>query len=128
MYTGLLSYVKSALVSHGISMTNLCLQRFLVLLILEFFRQILFPSCFQDDATTVRGPNGIDSSINQRRELRQSSNLTVATIYFIQGALMTVSVMGVLIGAQLLPLSQLVIILHASSFVITKVNSLIWQT
>lgn len=42
--------------------------------------------------------------------------------------MMTVAILGVLIGAQILPLSQLVLIIHSVSFAISKLQSTFRKT
>ena len=102
MYMALLSYVKSAMVSHGITVTNLCTQRIFTLILIEFARQFLFSSCFIDDETLMRGPRAGDSSTNNTRNRKNQSYNSGLTVFFtllLQGILITVATISVLIGA-----------------------------
>ena len=85
MYTALLSYVKSAIVSHGISITNLALQRVFVILILELVRLILFRSCLGEEDSPMRAPHAMDSSINDhaKKKFRHNSTPTVTFYFFV---------------------------------------------
>ena len=84
MYTALLSYVKSAIVSHGIAITNLCLQRFFVILLIEFMRWVLYSTCLSDDETNMRVPHTMDGSVNDlsKKKKRDSVNFWVP-FYFV---------------------------------------------
>ena len=131
MYVAALSFYKILIVSEGISIAQICMYRFGILLTFESLKWACCGPCFTDSSSNQYNPRDSSPRANEGMEVildgtqQQRNNWMLVTIvYCLQAFLTTVAILTVLIAVKALPLCYVMLGLNLTNLLFTTVFSL----
>ena len=127
MYTAVLTFCKTLIVTQNVSIASLSMYRFTVLLVLEACRQSCCGRPFQDESMTTRGSpesNQFETPRNNNKQER-SFLFKFALLQMVQALIATFAMLAVLVGIKTLPLSYVVICFNLTHIATTAIAELI---